>query len=143
MLQGRECCPDLPPGLLTAEAAIAFAVRPVAADLLPAGVDAVAPALALWAPAAESDSALRLVAFPTLEDEVAGIGRSMRDRGRAISIAEAVVTVPNLADYVPVIRRVFEQYKLPVPRVLQEAAKHPTERLFREAGVNIGRFFAG
>jgi len=39
--------------------------------------------------------------------------------------------------------RLLEQYKLPVPRVLQEAAKRPDERLFREPGVNVGRFFAG
>jgi hypothetical protein len=37
----------------------------------------------------------------------------------------------------------LEHYRLPVPRVLQQAAKHPEERLFREANVNLGRFFAG
>jgi 3-hydroxyacyl-CoA dehydrogenase len=37
----------------------------------------------------------------------------------------------------------LEKYKLPVPRVLQEGTQHPNERLFREANVNIGRFFAG
>jgi 3-hydroxyacyl-CoA dehydrogenase len=37
----------------------------------------------------------------------------------------------------------LENYKLPVPQVLQEGATHPNERLFREANVNVGRFFAG
>jgi len=36
----------------------------------------------------------------------------------------------------------LEQYQLPVPRVLQDAAKQPDQRLFREPHVNIGRFFA-
>jgi 3-hydroxyacyl-CoA dehydrogenase len=34
------------------------------------------------------------------------------------------------------------KYKLPVPRVLHDAAKHPHERLFREPNVNAGRFFS-
>jgi len=36
----------------------------------------------------------------------------------------------------------LEHYKLPVPRVLQDATKHPHQPLFREPHVNIGRFFA-
>lgn len=36
----------------------------------------------------------------------------------------------------------LEHYQLPVPRVLQDAVKHPDQRLFCEAHVNVGRFFA-
>jgi RecB family exonuclease len=60
------------------------------------------------------EPAARLVAFPTLEDEVAGICRSICDRGAAINLVETVVTFPDLSDYAPVVRRVFEQYNLPV-----------------------------
>ena len=37
----------------------------------------------------------------------------------------------------------LEKYTLPVPHVVQQAVKHPNERMFREPHVNIGRFFAG
>jgi 3-hydroxyacyl-CoA dehydrogenase len=37
----------------------------------------------------------------------------------------------------------LEKYDLPVPPVLQQAARHPHERMFREPNVNSGRFFAG
>jgi 3-hydroxyacyl-CoA dehydrogenase len=39
--------------------------------------------------------------------------------------------------------RLLEKHKLTVPPALQQAAKHPSERMFREPYVNIGRFFAG
>jgi 3-hydroxyacyl-CoA dehydrogenase len=39
--------------------------------------------------------------------------------------------------------RLLETYHLPVPPVLQQAASHPEQRLFREPNVNIGRFFVG
>ncbi len=38
--------------------------------------------------------------------------------------------------------RLLEAQRLPVPRVLQDAAKHPDQRMFREPHVNVGRFFA-
>jgi 3-hydroxyacyl-CoA dehydrogenase len=38
--------------------------------------------------------------------------------------------------------RLLETQDLPVPQVLQQAAKHPNERMFREPNVNVGRFFA-
>jgi 3-hydroxyacyl-CoA dehydrogenase len=38
--------------------------------------------------------------------------------------------------------RLLDASRLPVPRVLSEAAKRPHERLFREPYVNVGRFFA-
>lgn len=56
----------------------------------------------------------RLVAFPTLEEEIAGICRSIRDRGQTINLAETVVTLPSLTDCAPVVHRVFEQYGIPV-----------------------------
>jgi len=37
----------------------------------------------------------------------------------------------------------LEKHHLPVPPILQQAAKHPRERMFREPNVNIGKFFAG
>jgi 3-hydroxyacyl-CoA dehydrogenase len=39
--------------------------------------------------------------------------------------------------------RLLEAQHLPVPHVLEQAAQHPDQRLFREPHVNIGRFFAG
>jgi 3-hydroxyacyl-CoA dehydrogenase len=39
--------------------------------------------------------------------------------------------------------RLLEEQHLPVPHVLTQAAQHPDQRLFREAHVNVGRFFAG
>jgi 3-hydroxyacyl-CoA dehydrogenase len=39
--------------------------------------------------------------------------------------------------------RLLHAARLPVPRVLEQAAQHPDRRLFREPHVNTGRFFAG
>jgi 3-hydroxyacyl-CoA dehydrogenase len=39
--------------------------------------------------------------------------------------------------------RLLNAAHLPVPHVLEQAAQHPNQRLFREPHVNTGRFFAG
>jgi len=71
--------------------------------------------------------------------------RSPRDVDRIMGFgfnwAPPTVLVDVLG--VPTTIGLLEKQKLPVPRVLQQAAQHPTERMFRERHVNIGRFFAG
>jgi len=71
--------------------------------------------------------------------------RHARDVDRIMGFGFNWAPPTVLADVlgIPTTIRLLEQYKLPVPRVLQEGAKHPNERLFREANVNVGRFFAG
>jgi 3-hydroxyacyl-CoA dehydrogenase len=39
--------------------------------------------------------------------------------------------------------RLMKSLRLPVPRVIEQAAHHPEQRLFREPYINVGRFFAG
>lgn len=39
--------------------------------------------------------------------------------------------------------RLLKECDLPVPAVVERAAKEPSQRLFQEPNVNIGRFFAG
>jgi 3-hydroxyacyl-CoA dehydrogenase len=71
--------------------------------------------------------------------------RSARDVDRIMGFgfnwAPPTVLVDVLG--IPTTIKLLEQYKLPVPRVLHDGAKHPNERLFREANVDVGRFFAG
>jgi hypothetical protein len=65
-------------------------------------------------PASPAPPEPQLFAFPTIEDEVAGICRDIIMRGEAADLSETVVAFPGLADYAPLVRRVFEQYELPV-----------------------------
>ena len=71
--------------------------------------------------------------------------RSPRDVDRIMGFgfnwAPPTVLVDVLG--VPTTLRLLEAERLPVPAVLQRAAQHPNERLFREPHVNVGRFFAG
>ena len=71
--------------------------------------------------------------------------RSPRDVDRIMGFgfnwAPPTVLVDVLG--IPTTISLLEKYKLPVPCVLHDAAKHPHERLFREPNVNAGRFFAG
>jgi hypothetical protein len=55
----------------------------------------------------------QLFAFPTIEDEVAGICRDILARGKDINLAETVVAFPKLEDYTALVRRVFERYEIP------------------------------
>jgi hypothetical protein len=56
----------------------------------------------------------QLFAFPTIEDEVAGICRDILGRGAGISLPDTVVAFPRLADYAAMVKRIFEQYEIPV-----------------------------
>jgi 3-hydroxyacyl-CoA dehydrogenase len=71
--------------------------------------------------------------------------RSPRDVDRIMGFgfnwAPPTVLVDMLG--IPNTIALLEKSKLPVPRVLQQAAQRPGERMFRERHVNIGRFFAG
>ena len=65
-------------------------------------------------PAPTAPPGPQLFAFPTIEDEVAGICRDILSRGVCISLADTVVAFPQLADYAAMVKRVFEQYEIPV-----------------------------
>jgi 3-hydroxyacyl-CoA dehydrogenase len=71
--------------------------------------------------------------------------RSPRDVDRIMGFGFNWAPPTVLVDLLGVTttRTLLEKYRLPVPQVLQEAATHPGERMFRERHVNIGRFFAG
>ena len=56
----------------------------------------------------------RLIAYPTIEDEVAGICRDIIAHGADIKLTDTVVAFPRLSDYAAMVKRVFEQYELPV-----------------------------
>jgi hypothetical protein len=56
----------------------------------------------------------QLFAFPTIEDEVAGICRDILCRGANINLTDTVVAFPKLADYAAMVKRIFDQYELPV-----------------------------
>ncbi|MCX6842346.1 MAG: PD-(D/E)XK nuclease family protein [candidate division WOR-3 bacterium] len=65
-------------------------------------------------PASPTPPEPQLFAFPTIEDEVAGICRDILGRGADVSLTDTVVAFPKLADYAAMVKRVFEQYELPV-----------------------------
>ncbi len=65
-------------------------------------------------PASPAPPEPQLFAFPTIEDEVAGICRDILSRGVFITLADTVVAFPQLADYTAMVKRVFEQYEIPV-----------------------------
>jgi hypothetical protein len=65
-------------------------------------------------PASPAPPEPQLFAFPTIEDEVAGICRDILCRGTDINLPDTVVAFPKLADYAAMVKRIFEQYELPV-----------------------------
>jgi superfamily I DNA/RNA helicase/CRISPR/Cas system-associated exonuclease Cas4 (RecB family) len=65
-------------------------------------------------PASPAPPEPQLFAFPTIEDEVAGICRDINGRGAGITLTDIVVAFPRLADYAALVKRMFEQYELPV-----------------------------
>jgi 3-hydroxyacyl-CoA dehydrogenase len=71
--------------------------------------------------------------------------RSPRDVDRIMGFGFNWAPPTVLVDVIGVKTTIglLEKYSLPVPHVLQQAAKQPNERMFREPNVNIGRFFAG
>jgi hypothetical protein len=71
--------------------------------------------------------------------------RSARDVDRIMGFGFNWAPPTVLVDLLSVRATVglLEKYQLPVPRILQDAAQRPNERLFREPNVNIGKFFAG
>jgi 3-hydroxyacyl-CoA dehydrogenase len=76
------------------------------------------------------------------ENEVVSSARDVdRIMGFGFNWAPPTVLVDMLG--VRTTIRLLEAQHLPVPRVLQQAARHPDEPMFREPHVNIGRFFAG
>ncbi|MFQ5667042.1 MAG: 3-hydroxyacyl-CoA dehydrogenase family protein [Candidatus Binatia bacterium] len=71
--------------------------------------------------------------------------RSPRDADRIMGFGFNWAPPTVLVDVLGIRRTIalLEKQKLPVPPVLERAAQHPHERMFREPYVNIGRFFAG
>ena len=65
-------------------------------------------------PASPTPPEPQLFAFPTIEDEVAGICRDILGRGADVSLTDTVVAFPKFTDYAAMVKRVFEQYELPV-----------------------------
>ena len=76
------------------------------------------------------------------DDEVV---RSPRDIDRIMGFGFNWAPPTALVDMIGVRNTIqlLEAQRLPVPRVLEQAAQHPDQRMFREPHVNIGRFFAG
>jgi len=70
--------------------------------------------------------------------------RSPRDVDRIMGFGFNWAPPTVLVDVIGVKTTVslLEKLQLPVPRLVQDAVKRPTERLFREPNVNAGRFFA-
>lgn len=70
--------------------------------------------------------------------------RSPRDVDRIMGFGFNWAPPTVLVDVLGVTTTIglLEAQRLPVPPALQQAAKHPHERMFREPHVNIGRFFA-
>jgi 3-hydroxyacyl-CoA dehydrogenase len=71
--------------------------------------------------------------------------RSSRDIDRIMGFGFNWAPPTALVDMLGIRQtiRLLETQRLPVPRLLEQAAKHPDQRLFREPHVNVGRFFAG
>ncbi len=76
------------------------------------------------------------------DDEVV---RSARDIDRIMGFGFNWAPPTALVDIIGTrtVVRLLEAQRLPVPRVLEQAAQHAGLRMFREPHVNIGRFFAG
>ena len=74
----------------------------------------------------------------------AEVVRSARDVDRIMGFGFNWAPPTALIDLLGVQTAIglLEAQQLPVPPVLQQATKHPNERMFREPHVNIGRFFA-
>lgn len=75
----------------------------------------------------------------------AEVVRSARDVDRIMGFGFNWAPPTALIDLLGVQTAIglLEAQQLPVPPALQQATKHPHERMFREPHVNIGRFFAG
>ncbi len=99
---------------------------------------------------AEADLAKRVVlgyvsyALNRVGDKANEVVRSARDVDRIMGFGFNWAPATVLVDVLGVNTTIglLEKHKLPVPHVLQQAAKHPNERMFREPHVNVGRFFA-
>lgn len=71
--------------------------------------------------------------------------RATRDVDRIMAFGFNWAAPSMLVDLLgaPATVQLLRGLSLPIPHVLEEAARHPGQRLFREPYINVGRFFAG